>query len=153
MTSTCIFKDTLRNDTQVFFRFKDSTLRILYISSFQLHSWLPKFIDAEQELGKYQRKCHLMKSELSLPAIPVFFRFQFHWISCCDKKIFIHFLILKIQDGLHYLIGFNGLRCILRGATVERTKPTTTLKVCLWKLITYNFIQLHTAHHNSSIVY
>ena len=61
-----------------------------------------------------------MKSKLSLPAILITF-----WISYCVKRKLIHCLNLNLKDGLQYLHGFNGLRCIFRGATLERAKSTT----------------------------
>ena len=53
MTSACRFKDTLRNDTQVFLKFKDSIFEELFTSNqLELHSLLPIFIAAEQRCGK-----------------------------------------------------------------------------------------------------
>ena len=49
MTSACIFKDTLRNDTQVFLKFRDSVFEIC--SQLELHFLLLTFIDAEQRSG------------------------------------------------------------------------------------------------------
>ena len=52
MTSACIFKDTLRNHTQIFLEFKNSILRFVYIS-FNFNctlDFLPS-IDAEQRRG------------------------------------------------------------------------------------------------------
>ena len=53
MTSACISKDTLRNQTQVFLEFRDSILRFVYISS--TPTSLPTSIDAEQRRGNIKR--------------------------------------------------------------------------------------------------
>ena len=53
MTSACIFKDTLRNHTQVLLQFRNSLLRVVYISS--TPTSLPTFIDAEQRRGNIKR--------------------------------------------------------------------------------------------------
>ena len=52
MTSACIFKDTLWNDTQVFLKIRDSLFLVLFTShQLELHFLLPTFIDAEQRRG------------------------------------------------------------------------------------------------------
>ena len=52
MTSACIFRDTLRNHTQVFRKIRDSNFEIcLRLINSKLHFLLPTFIDAEQLRG------------------------------------------------------------------------------------------------------
>ena len=53
MTSACILKDTLRNDTQVFLKFRDFILEIcLHLINWNFTSYfLPTFIDAEKRRG------------------------------------------------------------------------------------------------------
>ena len=52
MTSACIFKDTLRNHTQVFLEFRNSILRFVYISfNFNCTLDFLPFIAAEQRRG------------------------------------------------------------------------------------------------------
>ena len=56
MTSACVRKDTLRNDTQVFHKFRDSIFEIfLDLIKLQLHLLLPTFIDAEPRRGNIKR--------------------------------------------------------------------------------------------------
>ena len=56
ITSACIFKDTLRNQTQVFFKVRNTILRFVY-NSFNFNctlDFLPS-TDAEQRCGNIKR--------------------------------------------------------------------------------------------------
>ena len=58
MTSACIFKETLRKDTQVFLNFKNSILEIclhLINSNFTSYFLLPTFTDADQRRGNIKQ--------------------------------------------------------------------------------------------------
>ena len=55
MTSACILMDTLRKDTQVFLKFRDSIFEDMFTShQLELHSILPTFIAAEQRRGNVE---------------------------------------------------------------------------------------------------
>ena len=123
MTSACIFKDTLRNETQVFHEFKDSFFEIClhlinsnsttyFLTSSMLSggAGTAKEIPPDQMWGIITRNNdHFLIS---------FFQF-----SCSIKK-FIQFH-LKIQHGFKHFNRFSGFRRILRGATLEGAKSTT----------------------------
>ena len=56
MTSACIFKDTLRNHTQVFLKFRDSIIEIcLHLINFNCTLDFLPFIDAQQRRGNIKR--------------------------------------------------------------------------------------------------
>ena len=87
MTSAWIFKDTLRNDTQVFLKFRNSILEIrLHPIKLQLHFLLPTFIDAEQRRGNI-KQIPLQKSGLALSAILITPPFSFFEISYSLDKV------------------------------------------------------------------
>ena len=86
MTSTCIFKDTLRNHTQVFLRIRNSILRFAYIS-FNFNctlDFLPS-IDAEQRRREHQRKSRFRKMDSRYPQYRSLYQSSFIKISCFNK--------------------------------------------------------------------
>ena len=121
MTSACISKDTLMNDTLVFPKHKDSFLRFVYISSTRtslLTSYLHRCSAAARE---YQRKSRLMKVRYHYPQYSSLSHF-FFLSQLFDKQDYsISFIN---STWLQHFNRFGGLRCILRGATLERAKPT-----------------------------
>ena len=90
MTSVCIFNDTLRNDTEVFLKIRDSIYEIClnFINSnftcyFLLSSMLSSGAGTSKEIP-------LNNNEVSLPAIPITLSFSFFQFSC-SIKYFIQF--------------------------------------------------------------
>ena len=88
MTSACIFKDTLRNDTQVFLKFRNSIFEIclrIINSSFTSNFLLPLIRSSGAATSK---EVPLKNSEVSLPAIPITLLFSFFKSNCSSKKFF-----------------------------------------------------------------
>ena len=87
MTSACIFKDTLRNDTQVFLKFKNSILEIclhLIISNFTSY-FLPSSMQSSG--AGTSNEIPLQESGLALPAMLITLAFSFFEISYSLDKI------------------------------------------------------------------
>ena len=77
MTSACILKDTLRNDTQVFLKFRDSIFEVCLhlINSKFTPYFLPSSMLSSDSGTSNEIPHH--ESGLSLPAIPINFSFSF----------------------------------------------------------------------------
>ena len=76
MTSACIFKDTLRNHTQVFHKFRDSIYEICLhlINSHFTSYFLPSSMQSNG--GGTSKEIPLQESDLSLPAILINLQFS-----------------------------------------------------------------------------
>ena len=72
-------------------------MRFVYISSTSASLLTSSLHRRGTGTREHQRKSRSLKNELSLPAKPITFRSQFLQFSCCDKRIFIHFLNLKLK--------------------------------------------------------
>ena len=90
MTSACIFKDTLRNHTQVFLKFRDSIIEIcLHLINF--NCTLDFLLSLMQSSGAgTSNEIPLQENALALPAILITLPFSFFDISYSLH----HFLIL-----------------------------------------------------------
>ena len=86
MTSACISKDTLRNDTQVCLKFSDSIFEIcLHLINSNFTSYfLPSSMPSSGEGTSKEILLH--ESGLSLPAIPIAFYFSILEVSFSIKK-------------------------------------------------------------------
>ena len=93
-TSACIFKDTLRNDTHVLLKFRDSIFEICLhlINSNCTSSFLPSLMLSSSAWTSKEIPLH--KSGLSLPAILIVLSFSFFEFSYSIKK-FIQSRLLK----------------------------------------------------------
>ena len=116
MKSACIFKDTLRNDTQLFLEFRDSIFEICLnlINSDCTSYFLPSSMLSSG--AKTSKKIPLQESGLALPAILITLRLSFFEISCIIKKLFDSFF--SIQYVIQYPDWFHGLWCVLCGTDV-----------------------------------
>ena len=77
MTSTCIFRDTLRNNTQVFLKFGDSIFEsCLHLINSNFTSYFPPSSMLSSGAGT-SKEIPLKECGLSLPAIPISFSFYF----------------------------------------------------------------------------
>ena len=94
MTSACIFKNTLRNDTRVFLKFKLSVFDIFYLFNFSFTPFSITSLTLSRNAGT-KRKSRLMKTELSFPATPITFCSQFILFSCCDRQNNSSFFVFK----------------------------------------------------------
>ena len=86
MTSACIFKDTLRNNTQVFFKFGDCIFEICLhlINSNCISYFLPSsMLSSGAETSK---DIPLNNSEVSLTSKPISLSYSFLQVSCSIKK-------------------------------------------------------------------
>ena len=99
MTSACIFKDTLRNDTQVVLEFRTSILEICLhlinsnFTSYFLHSSM------QSSGAGTSNKILLQESRLALPAILITLPFSFFEISySLDKNFSI--LFIKMSSNI-----------------------------------------------------
>ena len=120
MFSACFFEHTLRNNTQVFLKLKDSFLRFVYISSTRpsllTSSMLSRGAVASKEIPPHQQWGIITRNIDH-------FLISVSSLSCSIKSLFN--FIYQIQHGLQHFHLFGGFRCILRGATLERAKPIT----------------------------
>ena len=93
MTSARIFKDTLRNDTQVFLNFRDSIFEICLhlINSNFTSDFLPSLMRSSG--AGASKEIPLNNSEVSLPAIPITFLYSLLQLSWLIKSLFnfIHY--------------------------------------------------------------
>ena len=88
MTSACIFKDTLRNDAQVFHKFRDSISEIcLHVINSNFTSYfLPSSMQSSR--AGTSKEIPLQESGLALLAILITLPFSFLEISCIIKELF-----------------------------------------------------------------
>ena len=116
MTSASIFKDTMRNDTQVFLEFIDSIfeIRLLLINSNCTLSFLPSLMLSSG--AGTSNEIPLQESGLALPAILITLPFSFFEISCIIRKLFNS--IFSTHYVIKYLDWFHGLRCVLCGTDI-----------------------------------
>ena len=95
MTSACVFKNTLRNDIQVFLNFKTSNFEICLhlIISISTRYFLTS--STRSSNAGASKEIPPNESDLSLPAKPITFCFQYLPFSCSDKRRSIHFKFKK----------------------------------------------------------
>ena len=94
MTSACIFNDTLRNDTQVFLKFRDSIFEIcLHHINSNCTSYLIPSSMLSSNAGT-SKEIPLHESGLSLPAILITLSFSFFDFSYSIEK-FIQSCLIK----------------------------------------------------------
>ena len=98
MTSACIFKDTLRNHTQVFLKFRDSITEIsLHLINF--NCILDSQLSLMQSSGAGKsNEIPLQESALALPAILITLPFSFFDISYPLHQFII--LIVKLTSNI-----------------------------------------------------
>ena len=98
MTSACIFKDTLRNHTQVFFKFRDSIVEIcLHLINF--NCTLDFLLSLMRNSGEgTSNEMPLQEGALALPAVLITLPFSFFDISYPPRQIII--LISKMTSNI-----------------------------------------------------
>ena len=99
MTSACIFKDTLTNDTQMFLKFRNSILKIcLHLISSNFTSY---FIPSSMQSSGAgtSNEIRLQKSGLALSAILITLTFSFFEIRYSPDKIH-SILLIKISSNI-----------------------------------------------------
>ena len=95
MTSSCIFEDTLRNDTQVFHKFGDSIFEIsLHLINSHCTSYFLPSSMLSSGVGK-SREIPLHENALSIPAILITLSFSFFEFSYSIEKV-IQYCLLKL---------------------------------------------------------
>ena len=124
-TSACIFKDTLWNHTQVFFKFRDSILEIcLHLINLNctldfLHSMmLSSGAGTSNEIP-------LQESWFVLPAILITLPIFIYW----NQLLWSDNLIFKFynpQGGIYFITEFDWLWCFLCGTIIQWPKHTQT---------------------------
>ena len=126
MTSACILKDKLKNDTQMILKLKVSIFEIclppINFSStpyFLTSSTLSRNAGTSKETPPNEKRIFITRNTnhfLKSISFTELLR---------EENIFFIFLYLKFKYGLQYLNDFNRFRYIFRGATLERAKPAT----------------------------
>ena len=97
MTSACIFKDTLRNDTQVFLRFRNSILEIcLHLINSNFTSYILPSSMQSSGAGT-SNEIPLQESGLALSAILITLQFSFFEIIYSLDKIYL-ILFIKMSS-------------------------------------------------------
>ena len=87
MTSACIFKDTLRNKTQVFLKFRDSIFAIcLHLINWNCTLYFLPSVMLSSGTGT-SKEIPLHNNEVSLPAIPITLSFPLFQFSCPITKL------------------------------------------------------------------
>ena len=98
MTSACIFKDILRNYTQIFLEFRNSILRFVYISLTST-ALLTSYLPLMQSSGAgTSNEIPLQESALAFPAILITLPFSFFDISCLLHQFIV--LISKMTSNV-----------------------------------------------------
>ena len=98
MTSACIFKDILKNHTQIFLEFRNSILRFVYISLTST-ALLNSFLPLMQISGAgTSNEIPLQENALALPAILITLPFSFFDISYLLHQFI--FLISKMTSNI-----------------------------------------------------
>ena len=99
MTSACFFKETLRNDTQVFPKFRDSIFEIcLHLINSSLTSYfLPSSMQSSG--AGTSNKIPLQEKALALPAILITLTFSFFEISYSLDKTY-SILFIKVSSNI-----------------------------------------------------
>ena len=104
MTSACIFKDTLRNDTQVFLKFRNSILEIcLHLINSNFTSYFLSSSMHSSGAGT-SNEIPLQKSGLALSAILITLPFSFFEVSYSLDKIY-SFLFTKMSSNISMASG------------------------------------------------
>ena len=159
MTSACIFKDTLRNDTRVFLKFRDSIFEVClhliksnFTSYFLPSSMLSSGAGTSKEILFHE-------SGLLLPAIPITFSFSFFKFGCSIKK----FIQSRLLNSTWHLT-LQSIRWILNQSLWNKSLTTpvhngTTLRIswprpnyCRRRLTQWEcpqFLRLHPPNPNS----
>ena len=104
MTSACILKDTLRNDTQVFLKFRNPIFEIcLHLINSNFTPYFLTSSPLSDDAGT-SKEIPPDESELSLPAIPITFWFKLLPFSCFDKEdlFSLKFKISKTASNLSH---------------------------------------------------
>ena len=100
VTSACILKDTLRNDTQVFLEYRDSMFEIcLHLINLKCTSYfLPPFMLSNG--AGTSKGTPLKNPEVSIPAILITLSFSFFKSGCSIKILFNSFIKLNISSNV-----------------------------------------------------
>ena len=125
MTSACMFKDTLRNDTQVFLEFRDSIFEICLhlINSNCTSYFLPSLMLSSG--ARTSKEIPLHESGLSIPALLITLSLSFFEFSYSIKK-FIQSRLLKsichptLQSIRRILMCSSWNKCSTTSATAEQ---------------------------------
>ena len=123
MTSASISNGTLRNDTQVVLKFRDSIFLFVYISSTRtalLTSYLHRCSAAAQE---HQRKSRFTKVDYHYPQYWSLSHFHFSNAVVRLKNLFS---FLFIHHVLQHFDRFDGFCCVLSGTNLQWAQSTTT---------------------------
>ena len=123
MMSACIFKNTLRNHTQVFLKFRDSTLMIcLHLINVNctldfLHSMmLSSGAGTSNEIPPQE-------SGFALPAILTTLPIFIYWNHLLRQKLFNLFFFIRYV--IKYLAWFYQLWCVLSRTDIKWTQFAT----------------------------
>ena len=121
MTSACIFKDTLRNHTQVFLEFRDSILRFIYISSTSTSRPTSHLSVTKSSGAGTSKEIPLQESGRLSSAILITLPIFIYW-----NQLLIQTIFLDQYNHVNYFDGLWWLWCILRGTKFNWTQPTKT---------------------------
>ena len=139
MTSACIFKDTLSNDTQVFHKFGDSIFEIclhLINANFTSYHLLSSIESSGEGTSK---EIPLQESGLFLPAILIILSFSFFQLICSIRKLSIFSFY-----NLTWPLIFQSIRWILMCWNKSPMSPVhkdTTPRTSLVRLNSHRVIQ------------
>ena len=103
MKSACIFKDTLRNDTQVFLKFRDSIFEnCLHLINSNCTSYFLPSSMLSSGAGT-SKKIPLHESGLSVPPVPITLSFFIFCIQLLDRELYT-ILFIKVDMSFNTLI-------------------------------------------------
>ena len=120
MTSACIFKDALRNHTQVFLKFRDSIFEICS-HLINLNGTLDSLLSLKRSSGAgTSNEIPLLKNGFPLPAILIILLIFIYWNQLLWQKLFNLFFFIRYV--IKYLAWFYRFWCILRRTAIGWTQ-------------------------------
>ena len=129
MTSACICKETLRKDTQVILKFRDSFFKICLhlINSNYTSYFLPSLMRSSG--AGTSKEIPRNNNEVSLPAIPITFLFSFFNSSCSIKKLFNRIPYKSTCHPIFRLIRWIRMYSLWSRYPMNRARNVTTPRI------------------------
>ena len=121
MTSACIFKDTLRNHTQVFLEFRNSILRFVYVSSTPTSRPTSHLSVMHSSGAGTSKEIPLQESGRLSSAILITLPIFIFW-----NQLLIQTIFLDQYNHVNYFDSLWWLWPVLRGTKFNWTQPTKT---------------------------
>ena len=123
MTSACIFKDTLRNHTQVFLKFRDSFIEIC-LHLINLNCTLDSYLSVTLSSGaETSNEIPLQQSGFALPALLITLSIFINWNQLLQRKLIDLFFFIRYV--IKYLAWFYRLWCVLCRTDIKWTQSAT----------------------------